>query len=137
VGVAGSAGDGCQGQRRLRLGRALAAADRLTEAEECYEAGWGAGDRHRTPWLEPVWRRHRAALRLAAGRLPEAAEEAAAGVLAADRLRAPSLAAPALAIWARVELSRGEPGPALDRLARPGPAALRAPPPPAPPPPPP
>src|SRR5262249_59191256 len=112
VQVVGSTVDGCFGQPHLRLGRALAAADRLAEAEACYEAGWGAGGRDGAAWVEPLWRRHRAALRLAAGRLPEAADEAEAAVLAADRLRVPSLTAPALGVWAPGEPYRREPGPA-------------------------
>ncbi len=115
--------DSAGGEARLRhpslwLGRALVAADRFTEADAMFEIGERDAEQAGTAWSQPLWHFYRAELRLAAGRLDDAATEAEAGVVVTERLSARALAVPLLGVAAEVALRRDELDEARSLLAR-------------------
>ena len=93
---------------RLWLARALAAADRFTEADALYEMGQRESDQLGTAWSLPLWHCYRAELWVAAGRLDDAQAEAEGGLSAADQLTAMALSVQLLALLAEVAIRRGE-----------------------------
>lgn len=105
VALAESAGgEARQRHPRLWLGRVLVAADRFQEADAVYEIGQREADELGTAWSQPLWHYFRGELRLAAGRLDDAAAEAQAGIRVSEQLTAHALIVPLLALLAHVAL---------------------------------
>ncbi|MGH3761835.1 ATP-binding protein [Actinophytocola sp.] len=92
----------------LWLGRAMVAAERFTEADALFENGQREADSAGTAWTQPLWHYYRAELRLAAGRLDDAAAEAEAGLAVTERLSAQALTVPLLGMLAELSLRRDE-----------------------------
>lgn len=93
---------------RLWLARALVASDRFDEADTVLDDGQRDADRLGTAWSGPLWHYYRAELRVAAGRLDEAAAEARAGVRAAHERGALALAVPLLVLLGDLALRRDD-----------------------------
>ncbi|MGH3813277.1 MAG: AAA family ATPase [Pseudonocardiaceae bacterium] len=101
-------GEARQRHPRLWLGRVLVAADRFQEADAVYEIGQREADELGTAWSQPLWHYFRGELRLAAGRLDDAAAEAQAGIRVSEQLTAYAVIVPLLALSAHVALRRDE-----------------------------
>jgi DNA-binding CsgD family transcriptional regulator len=112
-------GDARHRHPRLWLGRALAAADRLREAEAVYELGEREAADLGTAWSQPLWHFYRAELRLAEGRFDDAESEALAGESVAQQLSAYALLPSLLGLLAEVAVHQ-------DRLGRAGSLLHRA-----------
>lgn len=91
---------------RLWLGRALLAADRMTEAEAVLEVGQRQADQLGSAWSQPLWHYYRAELHMAVGRVDDAGAEAEAGVRIAEQLNVLALDVPLLAILSQVAFHR-------------------------------
>lgn len=87
---------------RLWLAPALAALDRMAEADTVFEMGQREANQLGTAWSQPLWHYYRAEMRLTTGRLDDAAAEAEAGVRVAEQLSALALAVPLLALLGEV-----------------------------------
>jgi ATP/maltotriose-dependent transcriptional regulator MalT len=101
-------GEARQRHPRLWLGRVLVAADRFQEADAVYEIGQREADELGTAWSQPLWHYFRGELRLAAGRLDDAAAEAQAGIRVSEQLTAHAMIVPLLALSAHVALRSDE-----------------------------
>lgn len=101
-------GAASQRHPRLWLGRALAATDRFTEADEVYDLGQRETEQLGTAWSIPLWHYYRAELRMAAGRLADAQAEAQAGLRSCEQFAARALAVPLLGLLSQVALLREE-----------------------------
>lgn len=93
---------------RLWLGRALLAADRMTEAEAVLEVGQRQADQLGSAWSQPLWHYYRAELHMAIGRVDDAEAEAEAGVRIAEQLNVLALDVPLLAILGQVAFHRAD-----------------------------
>ncbi|TQN28281.1 AAA ATPase-like protein [Haloactinospora alba] len=93
---------------RLWLAAALAATDRLEDAEEALVTDQADLEQFDTAWSQPVWYSHLAELRVAAGRLAEARIEAEMGARIAERLSTTPQTVRLLTLLARVALHRDE-----------------------------
>lgn len=113
-----AAGDVRHRHPRLWLGHALVAADRFTEADAVYEMGRREADALGTLWSQPLWHFHRAELRLAAGRLDDAAAEAEAGVRVSEQLNALALTPSLLAALAEIAVRQDDLDAARQHLGR-------------------
>ncbi|MEV0166106.1 helix-turn-helix transcriptional regulator [Nonomuraea fuscirosea] len=103
---------------RLWLGAALVALDRFKEAGEAYARIERESGRLGTAWALPLLHRFRAELRLAEGRLDDAAAEAESGLRVAEQLSAMALAPALLGVLGHVALLRGEFGRSREFLDR-------------------
>ncbi|MEV5502032.1 LuxR C-terminal-related transcriptional regulator [Nonomuraea fuscirosea] len=103
---------------RLWLGAALVALDRFEEAGEAYARVERESGRLGTAWALPLLHRFRAELRLAEGRLDDAAAEAESGLRVAEQLSAMALAPALLGVLGHVALLRGEFGRSREFLDR-------------------
>ncbi|WP_181193313.1 helix-turn-helix transcriptional regulator [Prauserella shujinwangii] len=101
-------GEPAQRHPRLWLASALRAVDRFAEADAVCEVGQKEAAQLGTAWSQPLWHYYRAELRMAAGRLEDAAAEATAGVAVAERLSAMALTVPCLALLGRISVHRGQ-----------------------------
>lgn len=104
-------GDARHRHPRLWLGRALAASDRMREAEAVYELGEREAADLGTAWSRPLWHFYRAELRLAEGRLDDAESEALAGESVAQQLSAFALLPSLLGLLSEVAVHQ-------DKLSR-------------------
>ncbi|MDR7301982.1 DNA-binding CsgD family transcriptional regulator [Haloactinomyces albus] len=93
---------------RLWLAPALGAMDRLAEADAVCEIGQREAGELGTAWSQPLWHYQRARLRIANGRLDDAAAEAEAGLRFAEQLAAYALMVPLLGLLAYIAIQRGE-----------------------------
>jgi ATP/maltotriose-dependent transcriptional regulator MalT len=119
VAIADSQGtEAAQRHPRLWLGRALAGVDRFAEAEAVYELGERRSKQLGTAWSQPLWHFYRGELRMAAGRLDDAAAEAEAGVRVAEQLNALALDVPLNTLLAQIAILRGDLVTARARLER-------------------
>jgi ATP/maltotriose-dependent transcriptional regulator MalT len=103
---------------RIWLGGALAALDRLDDAERAYTAGRQEAERLGTAWSQPLWHFYNASLSSARGRLDEAVAEAEAGVQIAEQLTALQLCVPLLGLLTRLAVARDQPALAREHLQR-------------------
>jgi DNA-binding CsgD family transcriptional regulator/predicted nucleic acid-binding protein len=101
-------GDAWHRHPRLWLGASLAAVDRFAEADAVYEMGQREAAELGTAWSLPLWHYYRAELRMAAGRLEDAAAEAEAGIRVAEQLNALAMAVPLQGLLAHVALRRDD-----------------------------
>ncbi|MCF6744046.1 LuxR family transcriptional regulator [Blastococcus sp. KM273128] len=109
VELADSRGGGCLSWHpRLWLGRALIAADRMTEAQAVLEVGQRQADQLGSAWSQPLWHYYRAELHMAVGRVDDAEAEAEAGVRIAEQLNVLALDVPLLAVLGQVAFNRGD-----------------------------
>jgi DNA-binding CsgD family transcriptional regulator len=111
-------GEAAHRHPRLWLGRALAAADQFAEADATYEMGQREADQLGTAWSQPLWHYYRAELRMAAGRLDDAAAEAETGVRIGIQLGARALIVPLLSLLGQVAIHRAELEQAREYLQR-------------------
>lgn len=93
---------------QLWLAIALTASDEFDQAGEILAERCDPSDHVALPWVRPMWHYHRAQLKLAAGRLDDADEDAVEAVRICERLAAPSLAVGPLALRIRVAVHRNE-----------------------------
>ncbi|MFG3404672.1 AAA family ATPase [Streptomyces sp. NPDC048142] len=93
---------------QLWLAVALTASDEFDQAGEILAEHCDPSDHEALPWVRPMWHYHRAQLKLAAGRLQDADEDAGEAVRICERLAAPSLAVGPLALRVRVAVHRNE-----------------------------
>ncbi|MEU3154601.1 helix-turn-helix transcriptional regulator [Streptomyces griseus] len=93
---------------QLWLAVALTASDEFDQAGEILAERCDPSDHVALPWVRPMWHYHRAQLKLAAGRLEEADEDAVEAVRICERLAAPALAVGPLALRIRVAVHRHE-----------------------------
>ncbi|GAA2825944.1 LuxR family transcriptional regulator [Crossiella cryophila] len=93
---------------RLWLAVALTASDRFEEAEAGFARDHQDTEAAGTALSQPHWHYYRAELRLAQGRLDDAAVEAEAGVFVAEQLRAQPLAVPLLAMLGLISVYRDD-----------------------------
>lgn len=93
---------------RLWLAPALGALDRPAEADAVCEIGQREATELGTAWSQPLWHYQRARLRIAAGRLEDAAAEAEAGLRFAEQLGAGALMIPLRGLLAHIAVHRGE-----------------------------
>lgn len=93
---------------QLWLAVALTASDEFDQAGEILAERCDPSDHVALPWVRPMWHYHRAQLKLAAGQLEEADEDAAEAVRICERLAAPALAVGPLALRIRVAVHRHE-----------------------------
>ncbi|MFB7231030.1 AAA family ATPase [Streptomyces fimicarius] len=93
---------------QLWLAVALTASDEFDQAGEILAERCDPSDHVALPWVRPMWHYHRAQLKLAAGQLEEADEDAVEAVRICERLAAPALAVGPLALRIRVAVHRHE-----------------------------
>lgn len=111
-------GEASQRHPRLWLGRALTEMDQFTEADAVYEMGQREANQLGTAWSQPLWHSYRAELRMAAGRIDDAAAEAEAGLRLSEQLAARSLTVPLLGLLAQVAVHRDDLERAREHLAK-------------------
>ncbi|HLT12216.1 MAG TPA: AAA family ATPase [Micromonosporaceae bacterium] len=93
---------------RIWLGSALAAMDKLAEAEKVLTAGRREAERFGTAWSQPLWHFYHATVLADLGQLDEAKAEAEAGQLLAAQLAARQLSVPLHGLLVRIAVRRGE-----------------------------